>query len=91
VSGSRTWRGAALARTPLTKRYLLDDLFGRNGCETGGSLQLPAQPRPLLTPGFWLLAPFLVPVRLELQCRQPVLITAGPARTVTARVADLMQ
>jgi hypothetical protein len=37
VGGSRDWRGAALARTPLTERYLLYDLFGRNECETGGS------------------------------------------------------
>jgi hypothetical protein len=36
-------------------------------------------------------AAFLVPVRLALRCRQPMLITAGPPRTVTARVADLTQ
>jgi hypothetical protein len=42
VSASRTWRGAALARTPLTKRYVLYDLFGRSGCEQAAPANDPA-------------------------------------------------
>jgi hypothetical protein len=34
--------GAALARTPLTKRHLLYDLSSRHGSETGGSRERPS-------------------------------------------------
>jgi hypothetical protein len=44
---SRAWRGAALARTPLTKRYLLYDVLGRNGVR---NRRLPGMTQRLAAP-----------------------------------------